>query len=126
MTNHTSHDVDAVPARIEATIRTVVADSRSRIREVTIVDCETVEVDSYLEGVKDEDSLTQSDEEDDDLLLKRLQQSVLKGERQAWMREADDLLLKAGITEGSAQAREAFDDGLSPTEFLLDFLGTAQ
>ena len=34
MTNHTSHDVDAVPARIEATIRTVVADSRSRIRKV--------------------------------------------------------------------------------------------
>ena len=101
------------------------------MRYLAIEDGATVErdteiEDNYLEGVKDEDSLTQSDAEDDDLLLLRLQKSVLQSERQTWMREANDLLLKAGAGVGIVQASMAYEDGLSPTEFLLDFLGRAQ
>ena len=104
------------------------------MRYLAIEDGATVErdteiEDSYLEGVKDEDSLTQSDAEDDadELLLRRLEKSLRRARRKLWMIAADDLLLKAGVTDNvAAWAGVAFEDGLTPAEFLLDFLGRAQ
>jgi hypothetical protein len=54
--------------------------------------------------------------ERDDLLIRRLTKSV---ERQTWMRIANDLLLKRGITTNPKTAIAAFGLGLSPTEFVM-------
>lgn len=35
-----------------------------------------------------------------------------------WMRTVNDLLLKAGITDGSAEAIRAYEAGDTPTEFV--------
>ena len=77
-----------------------------------------------------EDGATvERDTEQDDLLLKRLEKSVAQSERQAWMREATDLLLRAGLTPDAlclAHARSAFEDGMTPVEFASRFLAEAE
>lgn len=66
---------------------------------------------------------TEKGTEPADLFMHRLQKSLV---RQAWMREAYDLLAKRGVVGGVAEARQAFTDGLTPTEFATRYFGSAK